>query len=455
MNKDKARVYVIIGGAWGDEGKGKVATFYGKDANLVIRATGGANAGHTIYVNGKKHALHLIPGGIIYPKAFALIGQGVVLDLEILLNEIEELKPDVPDINERLKISGTASVLMPYHKKLDKLHEKLKDVAIQTTGKGIGPAYADKINRVGLKVYDLLLPEDELAKKIDVATRAHNCLFRNFGMKKEFVDANNLAKVYHKYGELLSSNIVNGHQLVKSFLYNPENIIVVEGAQSVRLSIEVGDYPNVTSSDSNSLGTLSGAHLSHKDVTEVINVYKAYFSRVGNGSFPTEFASHIGMDGKLLPYDSENALIGDELREFAGEYGATTGRPRRTGAFDVVLAKHSAEVSGADYICINHIDSIGTWGLLKGCIKICELYEYNGKIIDFYPDDMELTKCLPIPRYTFFEGGWEITEDMKTYDDLPNKAKDFIEWIELIVNVPVKYIGIGPKNEDIIVREDV
>ena len=453
--KPHARVVAVVGGGWGDEGKGKVSSQYSQYADLVIRATGGDNAGHTVYFGDKKIALHLVPGGIGYPQTHCLIGQGVVLNIETLLDEIQTLQDvGVTDIGERLKISGTASVLMPYHKTLDGLHELMKENKIGTTGKGIGPAYADKINRVGLKVYDLLLPKDELARKIQNAVKAHRILFEHFGMA-DAIDVEELAEKFYEYGRVLSNVIVNGHEYVKKFLYDDQKTIVIEGAQAVRLSIEVGDYPNVTSSDSNTLGTLSGAHLSHKDVTEVVNIYKAYFSRVGNGPFPTEFPSHIRSDGSLEPHNPHEGKIGDRLREFAGEYGATTHRPRRVGPFDAVLAKHSAEVSGADTLCINHMDTLGLFGKKEGCVSICTGYKYQGKVIHYYPDNINLTYEIPTPVYTIIEGGWEITKDMKTYDDLPEKAKLFINIIEQEVGLPVKYIGTGPKNEDIIVRDDV
>ncbi len=456
--KPHARVIAVIGGAWGDEGKGKVASYYAKDANLVIRATGGDNAGHTVYFGDKKIPLHLVPGGIGYPQTQCLIGQGVVLNLDTLFDEIDTLKKaGVPDVDKRLKISGTASVLMPYHRHMDRLHELLKDNKIGTTGKGIGPAYSDKINRVGLKVYDLFLPLWELQEKINVATRAHVALFKYLDeeIPEEDFFVDKLAEKLHEYGERLIGMVVNGHEFVRKYLYDDLNTIVIEGAQSVRLSIECGDYPNVTSSDSNTLGTLSGAHLNHKDVTEVVNIYKAYFSRVGNGPFPTEFPSHIKLDGtlgKYLPYESKT---GDRLREMAGEYGATTHRPRRVGAFDAVLARQSAELSGADYMCINHMDTLGKFSKDELVVMICTCYRYHGRVIHYYPDDINLTYEIPEPVYTMFDGGWEITPEMKRYEDLPKKARLFIEIIEREVGIPVKYIGVGPKNEDMIVREDV
>ena len=455
---DKAKVIVTIGGAWGDEGKGKVSSFYSQNADLVIRATGGANAGHTVFVNGKKLALHLVPGGIGYPNTTCLIGQGVVVDFETLFEEIETLKSyGVYDVEDRLKISGTACVLLSYHKVLDKVHESIKDNKVGTTGRGIGPAYADKINRIALKVYDIFLPEKQLEKKLQVIMRAHMPLFEQYLQPGDAIDAvSSVASKLKSYEPILKKMVVNGHEFVKSYLVDPSKTIVVEGAQAVRLSIENGDYPNVTSSDSNTLGTLSGAHLSHKDVTEVVDIFKAYFSRVGNGPFPTEYPSHIDKDGRLpssYDKDGNDLMLGDRLREFTGEYGATTKRPRRVGAFDAVLAKLSVEVSGADYLCINHMDSLGLLGNQEGFVEVCTAYEYQGEIIDYYPDDIEVTGVQPTPIYTKFTGGWTLTGKETSFDEFPSRAKHFVNCIEKIVGVPVKYLGVGPKNEDLIVRQ--
>lgn len=449
----KAKIFVVIGGAWGDEGKGKIATFYAQKADLAIRATGGANAGHTIQYNGQKLSLHLIPGGIAYEHVICLIGQGVALDFEILFKEIEYLKSyDVPNIENRLKISGMATVLMPYHKELDELYEKTRNSKIGTTKRGIGPAYEDKIRRDGLFVYHLFLPVDELEDAIINAVYNHNILFKEYGMDEAIVDAHELAIQYSEYGKKIQNMVVDGHNFVREYVNDPSKTIIVEGAQSVMLSIEVGDRPKVTSSDSNTNGTLSGAHLNITDPTEIIAVFKAYFSKVGNGDFPTEFPSHIDENGNLVPYEPENSLVGDILRNLTGEYGATTGRPRRVGWFDAVIAKYVVEVSGATYLCINHIDSIGKFGM-HGGIKICVSYLYQGKIIDRWPADKIVTHEVPKPISFIEMPGWEIKENTKSFEDLPVGAKYFIETIEKYVGKKVKYIGIGPNNDDVIVRD--
>ena len=452
----KAKVYLVIGGAWGDEGKGKIAAFHAKHADLAIRATGGANAGHTVYYNGNKIALHLIPGGIGYEQTTCLIGQGVAIDFDILFDEIHTLKENgIGNVDRRLKISGMATVLMPYHKKMDELQEKLRSKKVGTTKRGIGPAYEDKIRRDGLVVYDLLRPVRELEKKIATILQTHNVLFKVFGMEEARFNPHELALKYHDFGEKIEDMVVDGHNFVREYVNNPHMKIVVEGAQAVMLSIETGDRPTyVTSSDSNTNGTLSGAHLSWQDITEAILIYKGYFSRVGNGPFPTELKSHIDDEGNLIPFEKDEALIGDELRDFAHEYGATTGRPRRVGTFDAIVVKYAAEVSGANFLCINHIDSIGEFGLTHDGVKICVEYSYKGRKINYHPDDCVISGEVPRPTKFINFPGWKITGKVEKFSDLPKEARDFITAVENTVGVPVKYIGTGPQNDDLIVRNE-
>ena len=264
--------------------------------------------------------------------------------------------------------------------------------------------------------------------------------------------SNTLADELEKQAKVIRPLVVDGQSFVRNYVNDPTNIIVVEGAQGIRLSIEVGDYPNCTSSDSNIHGTLSGAHLNPSDPTEIINVFKAYFSRVGNGPFPSEMESHIGPDGKLTAYDNTCALSGDILRDFAGEYGATTKRPRRVGWPDLMVIKDAIEVSGANALCINSLDLLGEFGMKYGKVKIAKSYTYQGEQINYLPRNIEQTQKTPQPSYDEIEGGWTITNDITTYEQLPEKAKQFITMVESFTGIPVKYVGIGPRNEDIIVR---
>lgn len=437
---------IIIGGAWGDEGKGKVASREAKDAFLDIRATGGANAGHTIVFNGQKLPLHLIPGGIVYPQTTALIGQGVVFAPDIFLDEIDLLKDaGIPFVKKRIRISGKAHVILPHHKGMDLFQEKMKENPIGTTMRGIGPCYEDKKARVGLQVYDLFLPVSALEEKIYEATKIPYILFHWAGLDDYIISPHEIAEKYHEYAvEIGYDNVISGDILVNEVCQNNHKI-VVEGAQAYRLDNDYGDYPYVTSSNCVTAGTMLGGHLTHKCVDKVIVVAKAYCSRVGNGVFPTELLGDEEEEGELI-------------RKIGHEYGTTTGRPRRTGWGDAVLLRSAClpTVTGADYLCINHIDSLGEIGNKLGYVKLCTAYRYESeKKIHYFPDDINLTGKCPTPVYQVFKGGWEIPHSLRNYDELPETAKQYIETIEHIVGIPVKYIGVGPDNDDMIVREDV
>ena len=447
MNK---KVKVVLGGKWGDEGKGKIASRESKDADFVIRGTGGANAGHTIVFEGKKIALHMVPGGIVYPQTKCLIGQGVVVDIPVLLEEIKALeKMGVPDVKERLKISGRAHIVLPYHKALDELYERSKKSPIGTTKRGIGPCYADKDNRIGIRVYDLMLPREKLLKKFKEAILFHNTLLyaNNIGI----FSAEDLTHEYKLYGEMLSSMIVNGDVLTREAIEGNKKI-VIEGAQAYRLDKDYGDYPNVTSSNCVTGGTLIGSHIPYSAVKETIVVVKGYDTRVGNGPFPTELKAYKKEDYLDKAIFDAKTFIGDLIREMGHEYGATTGRPRRTGWFDAVMLKSAKYALGADYLCINHMDTLGKIGQEVGYIKICTGYLYKGEEIDYYPDDIEITEIEPEPIYTTIKGGWNVSSDVRNYNELPKKMKKVIRLIEETTGIPVKYIGIGPDNDDLVVR---
>lgn len=453
INEPKGNATIVIGGKWGDEGKGKITSRLSKDADLVIRGTGGANAGHTIVYNDKKIALHLVPGGIVNPKPICLIGQGVVIDIPILLKEIEALEDmGVPDVRKRLRITGRAHVVFPYHKELDALYETFKANPVGTTKKGIGPAYMDMDARSGLRLYELLQPIDQLTQYIREAVTPHNQLFEVNGMSECIVNPEELAKEYHEYGKILEPMLEKNPDGLTSKAYKEGWKVVVEGAQAFRLDKFYGDYSDVTSSNCVTTGTLTGAHLSHKMVDKVIVVIKAHDSRVGNGPFPTELPAHIAND-RVLPYESP--YVGDVIREKAHEYGATTGRPRRVGYLDAVVTATSRDILGADYLCVNHMDTIGEIANELGMVKICYAYMYQGKQINYYPDDIRLTHEVPTPVYKTFNEGWTIDRKTRNYEELPSAAKKYIEFIEEVTGIPVKYIGVGPDNEDLIERYDV
>ena len=441
-------VTVIIGTKWGDEGKGKIASREAKNAKLVIRATGGNNAGHTVVYNNNKLALHLIPGGIVYSQTTCMIGPGVVIDLEVLLSEIKLLKKNgIPNIFNRLKISGRAHVILPYHKDLDELHENLKEHPVGTTKRGIGPCYSDKDNRVGIRMYDLLLPEKELKKKIYEAVKLHNLAFKQNGMEYCVVNPNELAKTCCDYGNNLRHYITDIDPIIAEAIDNNDKI-VVEGAQAFRLDLDHGDYPMVTSSNPVASGTLCGAGLPPQAVKTVIGIDKAYNSRVGNGPFPTELPASIDENGNVIK--NTTPLEGDVIRDLGHEYGTTTGRPRRCGWMDAIILRSARYTCGIDYLCINHLDTLGEIGLKLGHVKVCTGYLYQGKEINYYPDDIGLTGEVPEPIYETLEGGWSIDSSIETFEDLPGKAKEFIRIVEAISGIPVKYVGTGPANDDLI-----
>ena len=447
-------VTVVVGTKWGDEGKGKLSSFEAKDAKLVIRATGGSNAGHTVVYDGKKLALHLIPGGIVYPQTTCIIGPGVVIDPLMLSDEIAMLKEfGIPDIEHRLKISGRAHVVLPYHKSLDELHESLKEKPVGTTKRGIGPCYSDKANRIGIRMYDLLLFQEDLEKKMDEAVELHYEAFEKHNMGKALMETSLMSHAYHICGEDLKQYICDVDPIIANAIdYNLK--IVVEGAQAFRLDIDHGDYPMVTSSNPVTAGTLCGAALPPQAVKEVIGVCKAYDSRVGNGPFPTEQETILtrGMENANSP---SSLLVGDIIRELGHEYGTTTGRPRRCGWMDAVILRSAKYTCGVDCLCINHLDTLGEIGEKVGEVKICTEYIYQNHIIQHFPDNIGLTGEVPTPCYHTITGGWKIDKSCSEYKDLPSKAKEFIRIVEKVSGIPVKYIGIGPANDDIIVRKNV
>lgn len=405
---------------------------------MVIRTTGGNNAGHTVVYEGKKYALHLIPGGIIHKGIKSVIAPGVVIALDVLIEEIEKLKNAGIEVSpKKFAISGRAHVIMPYHKDLDSLHEALKgDGKVGTTGRGIGPTYADKINRIGIRMYDLLLPEEELQDKIELAIKSHNQLFKtNEGFEKCVVDSKQLAKKLKQNAAELREFITNTDALIQEAIEDGKKI-VIEGAQAYRLDIDHGDYPMVTSSSPNTSGTLSGAGIGPTYTSKVIGVTKAYCSRVGNGAFFTE----------------EDNEIGRIIRDLGHEYGTTTGRPRRCGWLDCVPIRSGKTIMGYTELCLNHLDTLGKIGNRLGYIKVCVAYDYNGKTITYVPDDIAVSKIIPKPIYAILNGGWDIPENCQTYEDLPENAKQFIELVERHTKITVNIIGYGADNKDTIVR---
>ena len=408
-------VKVIVGIQWGDEGKGRASHFESKNASIVIRSTGGNNAGHTVVANGKKFAMHLLPSSIIRDGVLSIIGPGVVVDPKVLITEIDEMaKNGIIVDNKRLLISDRAHIILPHHIALDSLMEMLKDNKVGTTGRGIGPSYSEKCDRTNIRMIDLK-NTDTLKNKINQSLKKANALFKQFDYP--IISEDEEYKLCLEFGKRLYNLIGDSEAAIINAYEKNENIII-EGAQALYLDIDHGDYPFVTSSNPNASGTCSGAGIGPTLVDEVIGVMKAYCSRVGEGPFTTELLDETG----------------DTIRELGHEYGTTTGRPRRCGWLDLVMVKNAKYINGLTSLCINHMDTIGKLPEIKVCIG----YMYNGKEINYVTIDRQ--NCTPI--YKTFEGNWD-TSNVSTYEELPEKAKRYIEFIEDYSGIPVKYIGVG------------
>lgn len=417
-------VKVIVGIQWGDEGKGRASHYESKNAAIVVRSTGGNNAGHTVVANGKKFAMHLLPSSIIREGVLSIIGPGVVIDPNVLISEIEQMKESGINIDKsNLLISDRAHIILPHHIALDSLSEMLKDNKVGTTGRGIGPSYSEKCDRTNLRMIDLVNTQS-LKNKISQSLKKANALFKQFDYP--ILSEEEEYNLCIEYGKKLAELIGDSEAAIINAYEKNQNIIL-EGAQALYLDIDHGDYPFVTSSNPNASGTCSGAGIGPTLVDEVIGVMKAYCSRVGEGPFTTELFDETG----------------DTIRELGHEYGTTTGRPRRCGWLDLVMIKNARYVNGLTSLCINHMDTIGKLPE----IKVCTGYLYKGKEINYVPIDRE--NCTPI--YKTFKGNWN-TENSTTYEELPKEAKDYIEFIENYAGVPVKYIGVGADEKRTIIK---
>ncbi len=430
-------VKMIVGLQYGDEGKGRAVHYEAKNATIVIRATGGSNAGHTVVANGKKYAMHLLPSAIIRPEVLSMIGPGVVADLKVLAEEIEQMaEAGVKIGKDNFAISQRTHITLPHHKQLDRLYEMLKDNKVGTTGRGVGTTYEEKARRTNLRMYDLFCGEKELKHKIaenlkvyNVLVAEANQLIKDGAYEEEKFPAITAEEEYEycmKYKKNVQDFITDTHPLIDEAI-EKDKLIIIEGAQSFWLDNDHGDYPMTTSSNPNASGTASGAGIGPTLVDEVVGVIKAYTSRVGNGPFVTEQKNEIG----------------DNIRQWGHEYGTTTGRPRRTGWLDLVAIKHTKNTSGLTSLCVNHMDTIGKFDKIKVCVG----YQYKGQVIKYVPIDKE--NCKPI--YEELAGGWN-TDGATTFEELPKEAKDYICFIEDYTGVPVRYIGVGADEKRTIIR---
>ncbi|MGI6084977.1 MAG: adenylosuccinate synthase [Acetivibrionales bacterium] len=418
---------VVVGTQWGDEGKGKYIDILSGDSDFVVRYSGGNNAGHTIVYEGTKYAFHLLPSGMLRKGKTCIIANGVVVNPSVLLAEMNSLKKHEIETADLL-ISDRAHVIMPWHIALDNLQEEMRGrEELGTTKRGIGPAYADKAERSGIRMGDLL-DADYFKNKVYENARIKNSIIEKvYGGTP--IDADKVIEEYLGYAEKLKPYITDVTSIIHRAL-EQSKVVLFEGAQATFLDLDFGTYPYVTSSNPISGGVCIGAGVGPRMITEVLGVMKAYTSRVGSGPFVTE-----------LPND-----IGDKIREYGHEYGTTTGRPRRCGWLDLVMIKYAARLNSLTGLCINHLDTVGK---LDG-IKLCVGYKLDGQIIDYYPSNLkELDRCEPV--YEEFESwkGADISK-VKRFEMLPESAKRYIRRIEQIVGVPIKYIGVGSDREQTI-----
>ncbi|OPZ73680.1 MAG: Adenylosuccinate synthetase [Firmicutes bacterium ADurb.Bin456] len=417
---------VLIGAQWGDEGKGKVTDFLAEKADLVVRYQGGNNAGHTVVVGEQEYKLHLIPSGILYPGKTCIIGSGVVIDPEVLIKELESLQKRGIS-TENLRISQRAHVIFPYHQLLDQAEEGRKgENKIGTTCRGIGPAYMDKSARVGIRMVDLVdrevfagLLERNMEGKNHLLTRVYG---------SDALDFNSVLGAYTKYAETLGKYLADVSIIINEATKQGKNVLF-EGAQGTLLDLDHGTYPYVTSSHPTAGAACLGAGIGPTRIDRVIGVAKAYTTRVGEGPFPTELSDRVG----------------SYIQNQGGEFGTTTGRPRRCGWFDGVVGRYAVRINGLDYLAITKLDVLS--GLEK--VKICTGYLYRGELMEEFPASLRVLKeCVPV--YEEFPGWPEDITGARSLEDLPLSARKYLERIEEISGAPIALVGVGSRRSQTI-----
>ena len=420
---------IVVGTKWGDEGKGKIIDIIASRADVVVRSQGGNNAGHTVVNDGQTYKLHLIPSGILYKNTLCLIGAGVVLDPKDLLSEIDNLSPRGVSF-DNLKIDPRAHVVMPWHITLDGLSEKFRGNSdIGTTKRGIGPCYMDKYERCGIRVYDLVHPE-VFAEKVRMTGKLKNKIITEvYGGEPHDIEA--IIKEYTEYGKRLAKYVDDVSVIVYEAA-KANKTIMFEGAQATLLDIDFGTYPYVASSHPLSAGVCVGTGVGPMIISNIIGVAKAYTTRVGKGPFPTEL----------------NDETGETIRNKGGEFGTTTGRPRRTGWFDAVIVRHSVRVNGLSSLAINKLDTLGGIGDLKVCVAY---KKPDGTVIENFPATLEeLADCVPV--YETLKGFDDDISSCRSFDELPEACKKYIERLEELCDCHISMVGVGPDREQIIER---
>ncbi len=419
---------VIVGTQWGDEGKGKIVDLLAEYADMVVRFQGGNNAGHTMVVNGEQFISHLVPSGILQKK-ICLIGNGVVVDPSVLVEELDKLKNKGIDVGPNLiKISEKAHVIMPYHKQIDLARERMKgDQKIGTTGRGIGPCYEDKASRRGIRFVELI--DAEVFKETVHAVLEEKNFYLKHYLSVEPLDPESIVDQYQGYAERLAPHVVN-ISIVMNQAVKAGKQILFEGAQGTHLDIDHGTYPFVTSSNTVSGNACCGAGIGPKEITGVIGIVKAYTTRVGRGPFPTELFDEIG----------------DTIQKKGAEFGATTGRKRRCGWLDTVLLRNAARLNGLTGLVITKLDVLD--GLTS--LKICTGYEYNGETLDDFPAALKtLRACKPV--FETLPGWSEDISGIRKLEDLPKNARRYLDRIEELLETPIDIVSVGPGRDETII----
>jgi adenylosuccinate synthase len=422
---------VLVGAQWGDEGKGKATDLLGDRVDYVVRYQGGNNAGHTVVIGDESYALHMLPSGVLSPDVTPVIGNGVVIDPQVLLDEITELAARGVSC-DRLLVSANAHLIMPYHRALDKVTERyLGSNRIGTTGRGIGPAYGDKIARVGIRVQDLFDP-GILRQKLELVLRDKNQILGKV-YNRRGIDPKATFDDYQRYAERLKPYVADTG-LVLGKALDDDKVVLLEGAQATMLDVDHGTYPFVTSSSPTAGGACAGSGIGPTRITKVIGIVKAYTTRVGEGPFPTELTDDYG----------------DYLRKTGMEYGVTTGRARRCGWFDAVVARYSTRVNGITDYFLTKLDVLST--LEK--VPVCVGYEVDGVRHDEIPmTQTEFHHARPV--YEYFDGWWEDISKAHSFADLPPNAQTYVHAIEEMINAPIVAVGVGPRRDQTLQLRDI
>ena len=421
---------VITGTQWGDEGKGKIVDYLAQQADTVVRFQGGSNAGHTVAVNGEEYKLRLLPSGILYKGTHCVIANGVVVDPQTMLEEMDAMTARGIDVSG-IKLSNRAHVVMPYHKLIDELSENWRgNNKIGTTKRGIGPCYIDRDDRIGIRVCDLI-DRDEFAVKLKEVIRCKNELLQKY-YNHEPLNYDEILAEYNGYADRLRPYVCDTIALLNEEIDSGRRILF-EGAQATMLDIDYGTYPYVTASHPISGGVAVGAGVAPKKIGNVVGVVKAYCTRVGEGPFPTEQLNEIG----------------DKLRNAGHEYGTVTGRPRRTGWLDSCVVKYAGLLSGIDYMAVTRLDILDSFDEIKMCVG----YKFNGEILNEMPASLKVLAAVE-PVYETFEGWKTEISKIRTYDELPANAKKYLQRMAEVTNIKIGIVSVGPNRDQTIVVEE-